>query len=510
VIVLVALLVFVLVMRPRRGGLLASRLTVVGGVAAIVTAYFWLPFLREQQYLEISPYLQEWKYNSFGAQAILYRLLSGQLYDSQRLPVFTLLLVFGLAGAITRPTRQRRLAIVLFAVWMILYFGRATLGEIANLLPMHQGLLFHRFVGPVDFAAILLVGLGGEWLWERFVTIEEPWRTALPFALIVVLMVPALVERYEYYRNDARWLKFASESIDSDEALRDILDKLKTLPAGRTYAGQRSDWGKNFKVGGVPMWDILTSKGFDMVEPPFQGLSLNSDLEFHFKYDNAAMYDLFNVRYVVAPSAEDMPTFLTPILKTSRYTLYEAHTSGYGELANEMLSAVAGSQRALFDGNLRWLQSDAVSKRQFYRWSYRIGAGPVGGVFYPPYRGGGRVFDEQVGQGLIRLRVDSPSPALVVIKTTYHPNWHVTIDRKPAEVFMASPSFIGVRVPAGDHQVVAEYRSGVLKKSLLAVGILVLIISVVLRRRFVWLDARLSRWTAGAEGTSPESAHEAS
>ncbi len=47
------------------------RLGVVGVVALAVTAYQWLPFITSREYLNATPYLQPYKYDSFGAPAIL-------------------------------------------------------------------------------------------------------------------------------------------------------------------------------------------------------------------------------------------------------------------------------------------------------------------------------------------------------------------------------------------------------------------------------------------------------
>ena len=34
--------------------------------------------------------------------------------------------------------------------------------------------------GRVDFSAIILLHVGGEWLWERFALLGQPWSTIAP------------------------------------------------------------------------------------------------------------------------------------------------------------------------------------------------------------------------------------------------------------------------------------------------------------------------------------------
>jgi hypothetical protein len=496
VIFLAAILVFAVAMRPARARLLLARLGAVGIFAAAITSYFWLPFLRDQKYLQASPYLQSWKYDSYGAQKILAWLLGGDLIDHGRLPVLTFLLALGVAAAAARRTKVATMAIVLFAVWLLLYFGRVTWGPIADLIPMHEGMLFDRFVGAFEFAAILLIGIGGEWLWERFSSLRDPWRVAAPAALVVALMIPALVERYRLYAVNTRALERTRDALAADSDLAAIVKELKSLPHARVYAGLRTGWGGNFRVGLLHVYDVLTFNDLDVLEPPYQAISHNADLVFHFDDRNSAQYGLFDVKYVVAPPGTSMASFLKPILTTRHFVLYQTSTSGYGQLATQVASGFAGSRGQLFAGNLAWFRRGDFASGRFIAWAYRLDTGPIGGMIYPSGAGTGTVSDDLIEPDLIRLRVDTPAPAPLIIKTTYFPKWHLTIDGIPTRSFMASPSFIGVEVPAGKHIVQAEYESGALKKILLFAGAIALLCAFAFRRRFPAFDAALRRRAA--------------
>ena len=67
--------------------------------------------------------------------------------------------------------------------------------------------------------------------------------------------------------------------------------------------------------------------------------------------------------------------------------------------------------------------------------------------------------------------VGCPTDGTLVLKTTYHPGWHVSVDGQPVEAYMVSPSYIGVDLTAGRHQVTAEYRPDPLKLPLLLIGL---------------------------------------
>ena len=44
-------------------------------------------------------------------------------------------------------------------------------------------------------------------------------------------------------------------------------------------------------------------------------------------------------------------------------------------------------------------------------------------------------------------------PALLVASESYYPNWHATVDGRPAEVLAAEGAFLALRVDPGEHDV---------------------------------------------------------
>src|SRR2546430_3217707 len=217
------------------------RFAAVGALAAVIAAFMWIPFFAQAGYLDVSPYLDPTKYDSFGAPTILGWLLSGDLLDLGRLPVLTALLGVGIVAAAVTRARLLVLTVVLFAVWLVLYFGRATLGPIADLLPLHEGLLFHRFIGGVDLFAILLIGSGGAYLWELARAEVSPRRFAAVAAATAIVFVPVLAERWSYYGDNATWMRITQAAIAADTDLRSVMSALAGQAVGRAYAGLRSN-----------------------------------------------------------------------------------------------------------------------------------------------------------------------------------------------------------------------------------------------------------------------------
>jgi hypothetical protein len=453
----------------------AGRLLFIGASAMAITAYSWIPTAGSATlYLDNSPYLERWKYDSFGAVKVLDYLLTGQLFDFERLPVLTILLFIGLIVALVARTRGALTLLALFIVWLVLFFGRPTLGPVADLFPLKDSLYFHRFIGGVHLAAIPLIGLAGAWLWER-VASTSPRRGVLAAALLAVLLVPALLERQSFYRQNGEWMRATDAAIRSDSDAQQILTTLDGLAVARTYAGLRSNWGSTLNFGlsfnSTRFYNLLTAKGFPEVAQPYSGPSLNSDLEYDFDGSRPDHYDLFNARYVVAPTAEPMPSFLRPIMRTARYTLYEAPTSGIAEYVAIAERRDVSSQSTLFPQNRAWLASGDVAAKRFIRWNYPAATDRSLGGAEDGCPDGGTSY-ERVQPSRVDLIVHCGTTGTLVIKVTYHPNWVVTVDGAPATTFMLSPSYLGVDLPAGQHFIAAEYRSTPAKAPLLLIGVL--------------------------------------
>jgi len=496
----ITLLVVLLVGANRRTFLpRLVRLAIVGCVVLVATSYMWLPFLSSYQYLGASPYLQSWKYDSFGAPTILGWLISGDLLDHGRLPVLTVLLALGIVAALVRRGRLAALALAGFAVWLILYFGRPTLGPIADLFPLHDGLLFHRFIGGVDLFAIILVGLGGSWVWRSVVRLRSArvrilrplGRVVVAFAVLLALLLPAVAERIGYYADNTLWMSQTREAVDGDPDFAAILATLASEPGGRAYAGLRTNWGSQLTFGSVRATDLLTFHAIPAVSPPYQSLSLNADMIWDFRDGEATQYDLFDVRYVVTPSNFTVPAFYQPLQKTARYTLYRVSTSGAAEYVAITARRSAPTQRALFDGNIAWFRSADASRLRFIRWDYLA---PVGA--FQPSAGcpdGGHTLYERDEVEAVHLVVECAAASPLVIKVTYHPNWRVTVDGQPVSTYMLSPSFVGVDLPAGRHTVDAVYVATPSKLPLLGLGLAALLVALVVRRRLDAIPRRLTR-----------------
>ena len=476
------------------------RLAIVGVVVLAVTAYQWLPFVTSRQYLGVPPYLQQYKYDSFGAPAILGWLSTGDLFDHGRPPVLTLLLALGIGVAVVRRTRLNIFVLTGFIVWLVLYFGRPTLGPLFDLFPLSDGLLIHRFIGEMELFAVPLIGLGGALIWElveRLATARRVRPGAAPSGrpliaavVLIAILVPALAERTPFYSDNTRYMQTAESAIKADDGLSAIIATLKSFPTGgRVYAGLGEDWGKQLDLGGLNVRDVLTFNEIAVAGPPYQGLSLNSSLIWWFRDLEASQYDLLDARYVITPAALKVPDFFRLIQRSGKYALYQVPTTGVAEYIAITSRQRKATQRDLFDANVAWFRSDQPGADRFIHWDYMTPAGAPD--LSPGCPAGGKSLFEADDRDSLQVVVECPTAADLMLKVTYHPNWTATVDGQPTSTFMVSPSFVGIHLPAGKHHVVATYEATPSKVPLLAGGLVLLAFTILFRRYLDRLPTRL-------------------
>lgn len=495
-------------LRPANARERLLRFAAVWTAAAAVTAYCWLPFLLSSEFLSASPNLQRWKYDSFGAAVVLRRLVTGTLLDHSRLPVVTGLVLAGFAAAAIGRARQDLLGAAFFGLWLALYFGRVTWGPLADLLPLHDGLIMHRFVGSVHVGALMLIAVAGTRLWE-FASRAGRRQAPLFVVLALAAMMPALIERHAFYRLNDEYLARTEAALAADPAAGQIIAKLKSLPPGRTFAGLRTGWGREMKIGDLSFSDLLTFHRIPAVSAPYQALSLNSDLLWDFDPRSPGDYAVFGVRYVVAPAAEPMPGFLEVIDRRGRYVLYEARPSSYFAIGRSDL-AFLGRKADLLPAARVWLRSRLVAAREFPRVLLTgMGASPSDRRVQP-LSSAARLLPTLVGRpppaGRVLVETAAPQShtahvlleeeATVVLTVTYHPNWRATVNGVDMPTMMVMPSFIGIALPAGRHEISLAYRSDPRRVLLLSAGIALIVLAAAvaayrrLRRRAVRRVAR--------------------
>ena len=467
------------------------RLGVIGASAAVISAYMWLPLLTNTAFLNASPYLQSWKYDSLGAESILGWLFTGDLFDHDRLPVLTVLFAAGVAAALLSRIRTGRMFVALFLFWLLLWFGRPTWGSLMDVLPLDDGLLLHRFAGLVTLTAIVLMGIGGAVVWRAIAGSGQPGRVVVATAVVILLLVPVLGERWRYYDNNTFWMRQSAARLAEDSDVQAILARAQGAPDGAHLRGPAGDLRQRPQFRDLSLANVLTTDGYETLAPPSESLSLNSDLIWHLDDQDMAEYALWGVRYVVAPATRTLASGLIPIMTTDRWVLYEVPGASYGTFGELVDRRTVATQADLFQLNRAWQASGEPEQDRFVRYDYPARVAVAEGQTAPGCPTGTIPF-ESFQPGLIQFVVDCPVDSTFIVKTSYHPNWQITIDGNAVDDFMVAPSYIGVSVPAGRHALTATYVAAPIKQPLAIAGIGMVILLLLLRWRIDRMAERVA------------------
>src|SRR5581483_912245 len=98
-----------------------------------------------------------------------------------------------------------------------------------------------------------------------------------------------------------------------------------------------------------------------------------------------------------------------------------------------------------------------------------------------------------VGLGSYSADVEVTRPGTVMLKATYHPNWHARVDGREVATEMLMPSYVGVPITPGSHHVEMSYEPQPPRHVLMVVGLLTLIAVGVAERRRDWLAVMVGR-----------------
>ena len=86
------------------------------------------------------------------------------------------------------------------------------------------------------------------------------------------------------------------------------------------------------------------------------------------------------------------------------------------------------------------------------------------------------MISEKIGESFFQAEVDVTTNSMLLLKSSYQPNWTAKVDGLDKIPVMLMPGFIGVHLEPGRHTVIMEYRARPIRNLLLAVGFLTLLL----------------------------------
>lgn len=476
-----------------------GRAVLLAVASLLIAAWVLVPLVGDTRWTNQSEYYKGSIFNdSYGARKVLGWLFTGQIFDSKRFPIITVLFFAGVLVCLAsaRTDVRARALVGAFALSLLLFFGRPTLGPVLNLLPGFRDVQIHRFIMGVQLGGILIAGVGlGGLLRTAYSTAVRliPGRyplvaAAVSLVLCVGVLAPAWIERARYDNRGAASIRSQQQSETTDgRKLDQLIGIVQSRHDGRVYAGLRGNWGAEYKVGFVPVHAWLGDRGVDSIGFVFRTLaSLSTDVEVAFDETNLAQYQMLNIRYLILPSDRHPPVPARLVARSGRHRLWEVQTSGYFQVVDRA-SAISANRADVEQATRSFRQSNLASRGIYPGVAFAGSSAPAPtfvGATPPPGRPGTVISQSNtLGDGVFSATVDASRPAVVLLKASYDPRWSVTVDGLPDTTAMMAPSLVGVAVPAGHHVVRFRYAPYSHYPLLLAIGVLTLLGLVLFPRR---------------------------
>lgn len=445
-----------------------TRLLLFAVGCGAVISYQLVTLIPDTPIIHQSVLEPSWKFTSHGIKWTYEHLFDGSLFDQDRVPVMSLMVLLGVVllvrDAIMKGHRERFYAVFVlacFVVWLSLLAGYDVWGWLFRSVPGLSSMQMHRFIVGVHLFGICIAGRVFTEIFRQI-----PSRI-VALVLSAAILFPALLERMATFELRHTWISSIRYAENEEQDLNDLLAFLQASPRGWVYAGMAKDWANQLKVAGVtPMYHRVMVAGLPAIGMLFHPFGLAGDVMFEFDPLKQDRYDLFDVRYVVAPLEWAPPQFLLQRKRYTRYALYEYPGASPVSLARlEFEGWGSKADAARFMG--RWVAL-GVAARGVYG---EIVARPTGkrlGVLFrsahmPPLNTSdnpirGAIPHSTWTQHAVRAQVTLEHPTLVVFKVGYHPRWELLVDGVKINTARITPGFVGAELPKGEHRLELNYR----------------------------------------------------
>ena len=461
-----------------------GRAVALGAAAALASAWVIVPLLQQSHWAARNQVLEGTGLeNGYGARQMLTWLLTGNLYDNGHspawLPVITILVAVGIGVCLARwrSFLAGRALVVIWAVTLVMSFGRTTFGSLYDVVPGSSDIFIRRFEMAPQLSGILLAGVGLVFLGQLavggvlglFPGDRRRWAArpagrgivaGVCVVALIVVLAPAWSSMDTYDAHNATNIGFqAEDDAQQDPQIDQLLAYVRAHPAGRVYAGAPTNWGQDFLVGDVPVFKYLESEDIDEVGYTLRTASLMTDPEYFFDESNPGDYPLFGIGYIITPADMASPVQADKVGCAGDYCLWALPDAGYihvydttGELTATRADVGTQSEALLGSPLLNEERDLTVA---FNGQAAAVPTADGSALSGPP--GHVVVQHADLPNGTAGAVVHTTRRATVVLSASYDPGWKATVNGRPAPTVMVAPALVGVVVGPGVHTVRFSY-----------------------------------------------------
>lgn len=495
----------------------------VVGLTGLFLSYFFIPFFTQSNYRNFSYWDPIWKFNSYGIIPVLSWLLNGQLFDFGRLPILTMLVLFGFLYCLISNMALFRLFGTLFILYLCLFIGMSPFGPIISHIPGLSEFHLHRFVVAVQFVSIFIAAYSVEQLglysFKRYSHISTHIQRAgviIVFIVMIVLLLHSEKPLINYAADNTNWIGESNQVYSRDiVSYRSLINKIQQYNGSRIYAGRPGNWGHDLKVGSTPLYMHLAQDGYRTIGYAPESWSPNAEPDQFFDDNNLAHYQLYNVQLTILPKNVTPPSFASLIQDFGPYKLYKVDFKTNSKISSPPVGGgwfTSGKSNLIFVGKKThfanishlWLYSKMFANQNYphilftgdrtnyadkYYYtlldlnSYQDNNGkiatlwqrnPVNLDFGAPTMIFKKVAETQDFQKYTaKYEVTGEcNTCIIILKQTYHPNWTVRVNNQLVKIYPVFPFYIGIPIEKpGIYNIEALYKPNYLKVVLLLFGV---------------------------------------
>lgn len=500
-------------------------------------SFFVIPYLLNQDYFGNITFDSDYKEHGYGIKETMHLLLTGDLLDYSfsfsRIPILTVLLFLGIGLTLFwKDFKQKYPALPFFLLlsllWSLICIAGTVSFHFLSLIPVLSSLQTFRFITLFHFVALFYIGISIFWL----VSFVERWKkTFLVLLLFALLLIPVFSERIKTYQEYG-----VTYILEQNTDYRTLVSALqKSSSSGRLYVTSPSglyDLPQHLQalpfLTGKPIFASAGVGGHDSLSAYYSSLPILSDAPYLvdilgidaiidkkqntggltlYKATNASDYFALGtapisvlaspvaardvvVEWLFSPlplshvflqidsatsSLSSSPLILQNIVDKGDVFLLTETGSMMQHTIRGQLNLANASPTATITDATNIAASSSVSVFDYFQNS-SFTEQDCGIVLQQSQKRGYASTTVSVPiSSSSSFASSSSSPCYVIFKMTYHPEWHVFVDGVEEKLLMISPSFMGVAVPSGTHDVVFSYEIFWYRKWLLLVSVLSLI-----------------------------------
>ena len=456
-------------------------------IIMMMFSYWIVAWVNNNAYLVKIAFINHPIYGDGFLKTIKY-LVEGEFFDFNRpFPLLTLLLAIGAVVILRTQTLLRAWAVYFFlSGFLMLLFapGDSLLGHV---VPFFQEIPYRRYTVIMQLGGALIIAWGTSYLLlktARLLTLAlNITHTTIVRDLVIVATILLALQHSSLARN-----AFRTTAINTDFA--GAAEFLHNKPHARFLVHSQFGTNSHFFRNLMPLLadrSQLTSYA--------RGIRDTLSSYYTTVFDFAPLsFELFNVRYLISNDRQIPPQMRAGFSFRQQFSgihIYGADRDyGYFDVVQSNFAVTAFTSKAAVE----YLRQH-TRRFYYYRVLPRLTHTPPEDMPYVAFDNGKPLYylqadseaidaeqfntkvlssmqyytakiQEKVSDESYQAKLNLDEPAYLLLKASYHPGWQATVNGKPTPVHAVAPNLMAVPLPAGQHEVIYNYRNDLLTQVL--------------------------------------------